>query len=814
MGIRHVLPVSTPEELAQVTVQGKKNMVLGDISTVVENHQPLIGDAIINGKEGLLLVIEKFPWASTVKVSEAVEDALDKLAPGLAGVAIDTEIYQPETFIEASGNNVSTGIIISIVVIILLFFLLFYEWRAALTSIVAILCSMLAGAYILYLRGVIFDMMVIAGFIVALGVIIDDAICVVDNIRRRLSEKHTNGTDESTAVVVLNAVLEMRRHIAFATGILLLVAVPFFFIGGIAGSFLQPLVRSYLLALIASSLTALIITPAMCMWLYARTTNGFQESPILIALRNKLGTGVSRIIQKPKVVYIILGIVAVIGIGLIPMVDIGPRLPIPQERDIVITWEADYGTSHPEMVKVTQDVISKLRTVPGINNAAAHIGRAVLSDKINNIHSGEIWLSIDDDVDYTSTLAAIEKVVKEYPEMKSEVMTYGQQSLRKSLTGIGKEYAIRVYGENQAILTRLSENVKNAITDVGGLSDATIEYPSMEPVIEIEVDLEKAKQYNIKPGDVRRTAATLLAGIEVGSIFEEQKIFDVVVWGVPEVRSSIESVKNLLVNIPGSNRTVRIGDVAKVQEIPNPAIIKREKISRYMDVSFIFSGSDLTALDDEVNSTLQNVEFPLEYHAELVGEFEEFQVAEKRLRSIIIAALIGIFLLLQAAFWSWRKAMIAFLVILLGLSGCMIGIMLSGGDISLGSLVGFLCVLGIAAHNCVSLIKSFKTLEMKEGIEFGPFLVIRGLQDRLGPIFMTSIITVLAFLPFVALGNVPGLEIIHPMSIVVIGGVITTLVLNIFVLPGLYVMYGKASETMIEEEKAMLELDVEQPISA
>jgi len=216
--------------------------------------------------------------------------------------------------------------------------------------------------------------------------------------------------------------------------------------------------------------------------------------------------------------FAILGVLAIIGFGLIPMTDMGPRLPIPQERDLVITWEADYGTSHPEMVKVTKDVIAKLRTVPGVNNAAAHIGRAVLSDKVNNVHSGEIWLSIDEDVDYDDTMTSIQKVVDEYPDMKSEVMTYREQSLSSSLTGIGKEYAVRVYGENQETISKKAEEVKDAISGVSGLSEIKVDYPPMEPTIEIEVDLEKARQYNIKPGDVRRTAATLLAGIEVGSI--------------------------------------------------------------------------------------------------------------------------------------------------------------------------------------------------------------------------------------------------------------------------------------------------------
>ena len=810
LGIRHVLPISTPEELGQVSVYGRQDLVLEDISTVVENHQPLIGDAIINGNEGLLLVVEKFPWASTVKVSEAVEDAMDKLAPGLTGVAIDTEIYQPETFINASIENLATGLIISTLIVAFLFFLFFYEWRAAMISMITIILSLIAGIYVLYIQGVIFDMMVISGFIVALCVIIDDAISTVENIRQRLRNRQ-NKSDKNTASIVLDAALEMRSPVAFATGILLFAALPLFFVGGIAGSFIQPLAISYVLALVASTITALLVTPALCMWLSIDSLSIYRESPLLMTLRKSAVSGVNRFIQKPIIAFAILGVLAVVGCGIILKVDLEARLPIPQERDLVITWEADYGTSHVEMVKVTKNVIGKLRTIPGVDNVAAHIGRAVLSDKINNIHSGEIWLSMDEEVEYYGTLASIQKVIDEYPNMRSELMTYHEQSLNISLTGTDKEYIVRVYGENQEILTQKSEEVKEAIIGVKGLSDVEVEYPAMEPTIEIEVDLEKARQYNIKPGDVRRTAAILLAGIEVGSIFEGQKVFDVVVWGVPQVRNSIESVKNLLVDIPGGNGTVRIGDVADVREVPNPAVIKREKISRYMDVSFTYTGRNL---NEDINSSLQNVNFPLEYHAELTGNFEKMEAEEARLLSVVIAVLVLIFLLLQAAFWNWRISMVAFVSFILALAGGMIGVLLHGSSISVGALAGFLAILGIATQNGILLIKQFKILEMRNGLTFGPELIMQGVQDRLGPILMTTIISLFAFIPFAFLGNIPGLEIIFPMSLVVIGGVITTLLVNLFVLPSLYLKFGKVSETIIEEEKAMLEWDVDEAVPA
>ena len=808
LGIRHVLPISTPEEMAQLPLHGHPNMLLGDVSTVVENHQPLIGDAIVNGSPGLMLVVEKFPWASTVKVSEAVEDALDKLAPGLAGVAFDTEIYQPANFIEASFDNLSLAMGIGLGVVLLLLFLFFYEWRTAVVSFVAILLSLTAGAYILYLQGTIFDMMVLAGLVVALGVIVDDAVSTVENIRRRLYQANEAGSDKTTASIILDAATEIRSPIFFATMILVLTALPLYFIEGVSGAFLKPLASSYMLALAASTLTALIVTPALSLIFLSKSKPGYQPSPLLASLQAAFGSGVARIIQKPAMGFLTLAAIALVGIVALSTINLGPRLPVPQERDLVIKWDAPYGTSHPEMARITKEAIGKLRTVDGVANAAAHLGRAVMSDKVSNVHAGEIWVNVDEDADYDNTLASIQKVVDSYSGMSTEVTTYQQQSLTKSLTGTNHLYAVRVYGENQDVLTQKAEEVQKAISGIGGITEPKVEYPPMEPNIEIEVDLDKAREYDIKPGDVRRTAATLLSGIGVGSLFEGQKVFEVVVWGVPEVRSSIETVKNLLVDMPDGGH-VRIGDVADVREKANPAVVKRDKVSRYMDVSFSVPGGKTGTLAADIGRSLAQVDFPLEYHAELVGDFLKIQESERRVMGIVIAAMIGIFLLLQAAFWSWRLALAVFPSLLVALSGGMLAVWLTGGNLTLGHLAGLLGVLGVATYNGVLLIKHFKRRELMDGEAFGPNLVQRGVQERVAPILMTTIITALAFLPFAFMSNAPGLEMLHPMSLVMLGGLVSSLLVNLFVMPALYLQFGKVSETMMEEEKAMLELDVE-----
>ena len=809
MGIRHLSPISTAEQLAEIPVHGHNNMLLKDISTVVENHQPLIGDAIVNGNEGLLLVIEKFPWASTAQVTENVEQALDKLAPGLTGVAFDTEIYQPARFVEASFDNLTTMLGTGLALTVLMLFLFLYEWRAVVISLVSILLSLLAGAYVLHLQGTIFDMMALAGFIVALGVIIDDAIVTVDNIRRRLDATKENGSEKSAASIVLDATYEMRSPVFLATLILLLAALPLFFVGGITGAFLNAMAVSYLLALAASTLTALVVTPALSMIMFSYSDGpAYRPSPLLNAISKAIGAGLGRFSRNhPITTYTTLGVIALVGIVALSTINLSPGLPLPRERDLVIQWDGEYGTSRPEMARVTKDAISKLRTIPGVDNAAAHIGRAVMSDKITNIHSGEIWLNVDEEADLDKTLAFIRQALKGYPEMNSNITTYLEQSINRPISGTNHLYAARVYGENQDILAQKAEEVKKVISGVRGVVGTEVVYPATEPTLEIKVNLEKAKQYNIKPGDVRRTAATLVAGIEAGSLFEGQKVFEVVVWGVPEVRNSIESVKNLLVDTPDGKK-VRIGEVADVHEKENLAVIRRDKVSRYMDVTFDLSGVDINAAGAEIEDSFKQVQFPLEYHAELVGNFIEIQENRSRLISVVIACLIGIFLLLQASFWSWRLALAVLPSLVIALSGGLATVWLSGGTMELGHLAGLLAVLGVSAYHAILLIKHFKRLELLEGESFGPALVQKGVANRLGPILMSTITISLAFLPFALMGGVPGFEMLHPMSVVMLGGLLTSAMVNLLALPGLYLAFGKVSDAVMNEEKAMLDLDV------
>jgi Cu/Ag efflux pump CusA len=350
---------------------------------------------------------------------------------------------------------------------------------------------------------------------------------------------------------------------------------------------------------------------------------------------------------------------------------------------------------------------------------------------------------------------------------------------------------VRIYGPELHGLHDMSDKVLAAMEGIDGIVDLKKEAHADMPQLDIEVDLAAAQHYGIKPGDVRRAASTLVQGEEVGDISIEGKTYDVNVRGTPDTRTNLEDVRNLLIDTP-SGTHVRLKEVADVRMVPSPNVIEREGQSRKQDVSANVRGRDLGSVAADVERALQSVEFPREYHAEVIGEFAERQAAS---RSILIAgsvAVIAIFFLLVTSFGNWRLAMLTFFTLPWALVGGLLAAYFTGGVLSLGSLVGLLTILGIATRNGIMMISHFQHLEEQEGMAFGPELVMQGAKERIAPIMMTALTTGLALIPLAIAGNLPGHEIEHPMAIVILGGLVTSTLLNLLVVPTLYLRFGKA----------------------
>jgi CzcA family heavy metal efflux pump len=793
LSIRHLAPIVSPGDLASVPVQTTAggSLRLDSVADLVRDHQLLNGDAVINDGPGLMLIVEKLPWANTLEVTRGIDAALAELEPGLPGITIDAEIFRPATFIDESINNLSTAIFIGAILMILMLSLFLYEWRTALISVVAIPLSLVAAGLVLHLRGTTINTMILAGMVIALGDIVDDAIIDIENVVRRLRQHRARGGTGSTARIILDASLEVRSAIVYATLIEIVAVAPVFMLSGLSGAFFRPLVTSYALALLASMVVALTLTPALSL-VFFRSENSLRhrESPIVPFLKKVYLRGLRPIVSNPKSAYASVAAVTMIGVVLVPLLG-QSLLPSFKERDFLMHWLTKPGTGQIEMVRITEEVNRELLTIPGVRNAGSHIGQALLMDEVVGIDFGENWVSVDPAADYDETLAQIQETVDGYPGLYRDVQTYLKERIREVLTGSSEPISIRVFGPDLQTLRDVAAEVNEILGSVPGVKENHVSFQEDIPQIRIEVDLEAAQAYGVKPGDVRRAAARLISGEEAGDIFYEGKAYDVQVWSTPETRRSLTDVQNLLLDTP-SGQHVLLNEVADVSIAPVPNKIHHQDLSRSIDVGANLDGTrDLGAVVTELEERLESFEWPIEYHAELLGEFSERQEASQRMLTLAFVAAAGVFLLLQASYGSARLALLSFLTLPIALVGGVIGAYISGGVLSLGSLVGFFTVLGIVARNGIMLISHFQHLEREEGVEFGPALILQGASERLVPIIMTVLTTGLALVPLIIGGDIPGQEVEYPMAIVILGGLISATLLNLFVVPSLYLQFAK-----------------------
>jgi CzcA family heavy metal efflux pump len=798
LGVRNVVPIITPEQLAKVVV-AKRNgttLRLSDVAKVVEDHQPMIGDGIVNDGVGLLLIVEKFPWGNTLEVTHKVEAALEAMKPGLKDIEIDHEIFRPATFIEMSIHNLTTALIYGSILVVLVLFVFLWEWRVALISLVAMPLSLITGGLVLYFRGATINVMVLAGFVIALGAVVDDAIIDIENIVRRLRQHRREGGSKSTARVILEASVEVRHAIIYASLIEVVALMPVFFMEGLSGAFFKPLALSYVLAILASMLVALTVTPAMGLLLLRNASLEHRESPVVGWLHGSYHRILAWILRTPRPAYLVVAVIAIVGIVTWPLLG-HSLLPSFKERDFLMHWLTKPGTSHPEMNRITIQGSKELRTIPGVRNFGAHIGQALIMDEVVGVYFGENWISVDPKVDYQKTVDKIQMTVDGYPGLFHDVLTYLKERIREVLTGSSDAIVVRIYGQELDVLRKQAQKVRSALEKIEGLIHLHVGFQEEIPQIEVKVDLKKAQMYGLKPGDVRRAAATLVAGEEVGDIHTHARTYDVQVWSTPETRRNLTDIKELLINTPDGG-VVQLQDVADVRVAPTPNVIKRENLKRNISVDANVSGRDLGSIVDDVEDALEGISFPLGYYPVILGEYAERQAVQQRLMLYAIGAAIGIFVLLYTSFSGWRLAILSFLTLPMALVGGVLAAYMGSGVISLGSLVGFLTVLGIVARNGIMLINHFLHLEEFEGETFGPELVMRGAQERLAPILMTALTTALALVPLAISGNLPGHEIEHPMAVVILGGLVTSTLLNLFVVPSLYLRFGQSRASQMD----------------
>ncbi len=794
--IRHVLPVYSADDLGNIPINDRLKtdgnpLRISDIGYTVTDTWPMIGDAVVNDGPGLLLIIEKFPWANTVEVSKGVEAAIDEMRPGLTDIDIDTTIFRPATFVEVALDNLTESLMIGAGLVVLVLLLFLWDWRIAIISATIIPLTMVITLLVLSLFDITLNVMVLAGLVIAIGAVVDDAIVDVENIVRRLRQYRREGSDLSTSQIVLEASVEVREAIVTASIIEMSALLPVFFLEGLSGSFFRPLAQAYVVATLVSPLIALTVTPALVLILLSNAPIREHLSPILPRLHRRYEKVLSRSLKKPQFAYVTMAVLLVSGVVLFPLLG-QELLPDFKERDFLMHWLTKPGTSHPEMVRISTRACQELRTIEGVNNCGSHIGQALLMDEVYGIYFGENWISVDPSVDYDETLAKVQEVVDGYPGLYRDVQTYLKERIREVLTGSSHPIVIRVYGQDLAILRSKADEIVEKLSVIDGLTELHAEFLVDVPQIEVEVDLSRAQEYGIKPGDVRRVASFMLAGQEVGDIHLANRTYDVNVWSIPESRQNLVDIQQMLIMAP-TGEYIHLEEIADVRIVSVPNAINHENMARRINVEADVEGRDLGSVVAEVEEILAGVDFPIGYHTEMIGEYAERQQSQNRLLIAGAAATLVIFFLLRVSLGNWRLAAMSFLSLPLALVGGVMAAYFTSGVLSLGSLVGFLTILGVAARNGIMLISHYQHLEEYEGETFGIQLILRGAKERIAPITMTALTAGLALIPIVIAGNIPGHEIEHPMTIVILGGLITSTLVNLFIVPALYMVFGRGS---------------------
>lgn len=767
------------------------SITLGQIAEVREGHQVPIGDAVINDVPGLLLIVEKQVGANTLEVTRNVEKALDQLKPAMPGVSVDGTIFRPATFIEMSLGNLNKALLWGCVLVALILISFLREWRVAFISLTAIPLSLMVAALTLHYWGMTLNTMIIAGLAIALGEVVDDAIIDVENVLRRLKLNQDLPEPLPAWKVILEASLEVRSAVVYATIIVLLVFLPIFFLDGISGTFFRPLATAYILAVSASLAVALIVTPALCLLLLPKShaTMERPEARWVAKMKGGYAAILRGLFRYPRR---LLAALALLFVGTAASVSLlGEEfLPHFKEYDFLMHWVAKPGTSLEAMVRTTERVSKELRAIPGVRNFGSHIGRAEVADEVVGPNFVEHWISVDPAVPYDQTVAAIQSVVDGYPGLYRDVLTYLKERIKEVISGGGGAIVVRLFGPNLEGLRERAHRIETELSRINGVAQLQVEQQVEVPQIEIAMKPAAAVAQGVSAGEIRKAANAILRGLKVGEIVHDQKVIDVVFWSDADARNSLEKIRGLMVDTVFGGK-VSLGSVAEVKISPTPNVIPHENTSRKIDISCNANGRDLGAVARDIEGALARLDLGPGYHAELMGEYAVRQASQRKLALLSLLSLVGILGILLLDFRSPRLALLVFASLPFALVGGIAAAFVGGGVLSLGSLVGFVTVLGIAARNGVMLISHYRHMEEEEKQEFNAEMIVRGSQERLVPILMTAAATAFALFPIVIGGNIPGHEIEHPMALIIVGGLFTSTLLNLFVMPVLALHYAK-----------------------
>ncbi len=766
-----------------------------DVAEVKLGPKTKRGEGSINGKHAVILTIQKQPGASTIDLTRQIDRMVADFEKTLPkGMALQGDLFKQSRFIEASIGNVEEALRDGALMVALILFLFLLNVRTTAITLISIPLSLAMTFIIFKLAGLSINTMTLGGLAIAIGELVDDAIVDVENVFRRLKENRHAAAPRPPLRVIYEASSEVRNSIVFSTIIVVLVFIPLFALSGIEGKLFAPLGIAYIVSLVASLVVSLTITPVLCYYLVSRAKvlKHKEDGPLVRILKSWDEKLLQKTIHHPKTVIVACAGLLTGALALLPFMGRN-FLPEFNEGTATIGVAAAPGISLVASDDLGKKIEEAILAVPEVKSTVRRTGRAEMDEHAEGVHWSEV------DVDFHEGGRPRQVVLQDLRTRIEEVgdvyVNIGQpisHRLDHLLSGVRAQIAIKVFGPDLTELRRLGIQIEKTLKEIDGIVDLQLEPLVLIPQLKILVDREETGRYGIGPGGLAKDLEMALNGEVVAQMIEQQRLYDIFMRLDDRSRQDPDSINSTILRTRPNGDKIRVADVAEVYQGSGPNMVNRENLQRRIVVSANSSGRDLGSLIDEIRAKISSdVQLPEGYFIEYGGQFESQQSATRLIVFLGLLSLLGAFFVLYLHFGSVALTLQIMLNVPLALIGSVVAVWITGGELSLATMVAFITLCGIATRNGIMMISHYIHLVREEGETFSESMVIRGSLERLVPVLMTALSAVLALTPLLFAAGQPGKEILHPVAVVIVGGLVSSTLLDMFVTPALFFKYGK-----------------------
>lgn len=795
-------------DIANTVVESRQGVpiLLKDVAEVKFDKRVMRGDAGVNGASAVIVSVQKQPGMDTIKLTAEVEKALAEIQKGLPADIKITPLFKQANFIDAAIKNVEEAIRDGAIMVVIILFLFLLNFRTTLITLTAIPLSFVVTILYFKWAGITINTMTLGGLAVAIGMVVDDAIVDVENVFRRLRENRHAAQPKPVLRVIANASAEVRNSILFATLLIILVFIPLFGLGGIEGRLFAPIGVATIVAMIASFVVSLTVIPALCSYLLPRMKRMEHEADGWVVRQLKAFDRVVILKYTLRHPWWVMGIALVLVVGsfaLYPMMG-KEFLPEFNEGTATINVLSAPGTSLKQSDRIGEIAEKLLLAVPEVISTGRRTGRAELDEHAEGVHYTEI------DVDFRKSKRTREQILDDVRDKLGQipgvVFSVGQpisHRLDHLLSGVRAQIAVKIFGENLEALRAAAAEVEGQMKTVEGIVDLQIEKQVLMPQVRIQPDREKAKLYGVQIGELNELLETALNGRTVAQVLDGQKTYDVFVRYGESSRSDVKAMSEMLVDTAEKGQKVPLALLADVRDSKGPNIINRENVQRRIVVQANVSGRDLGAVVTEIQKKItEKVHLPTGFFISYEGQFQSQQEATRLIGILSIVTLATMFLVLFSHFRSTMIVAQILLNIPLAFIGGLALTYFMVGKVSIATLVGLITLAGIASRNTIMMISHYIHLMEHEGEKFDEKMIVRGSLERLVPVTMTAAVAGLALVPLVLSAGQPGKEILYPVAVVILGGLISSTFLDMAVTPAVFFKFGrKAAEKYIKREQ-------------